>query len=161
MYLIGDVPPAPPAWWMSHMKPSIRGLAMVKPGARLGDIGHAIQSYAEAQRCSCRARLLRPWGGQVFTTIPTSCTWPQRRRRDPEGRHVLHHRTDGESRQIPGELLFRRWTAVTRDKSLSAQCEHSIGVTETGAEVSRPRRRGCSGRLDHSAPPLGELARSD
>jgi len=61
MYLIGDVPTRAAGWWMSHMKPSIGGLAMVKPGARLGDIGHAIQSYAEAQRCSVCATSAQGW----------------------------------------------------------------------------------------------------
>ena len=114
----------------------MRGLARVKPGARLGDIGHAIQSYVEAQRC-CVVRDFCGHGlGEVFHDAP----------------NILHFGRPGAGAELkagmfftiepmvnlgktPGEAAADGWTAVTRDKSLSAQCEHSVGVTETGYEV--------------------------
>jgi methionyl aminopeptidase len=52
-----------------------------------------------------------------------------------KARHVLHHRADGEPGRKDVKVLGDGWTAVTRDKSLSAQFEHSVGVTETGVEI--------------------------
>ena len=60
---------------------------------------------------------------------------PAGRRCRAEARHVLHDRADGEPRQPAVKVLSDGWTAVTRDNSLSAQCEHSVGVTDTGYEV--------------------------
>ena len=113
-----------------------RGLAAVKPGARVGDIGAAIQAYVESMRCSVVRDFCGHGVGQVFHDNP----------------NVLHLGRPGEGRELrpgmfftiepmvnlgkhPVKLLSDGWTAVTRDKSLSAQCEHSVGVTETGFEV--------------------------
>jgi methionyl aminopeptidase len=113
-----------------------RGLAAVRPGATLGDIGYAIQSYAEAQRCSVVRDFCGHGVGRVFHDSP----------------NILHYGRRGEGAVLkPGmfftiepmvnlgkpavKVLSDGWTAVTRDKSLSAQCEHSIGVTETGYEI--------------------------
>ena len=113
-----------------------RGVAVVKPGATVGDIGFAIQSYVEAQRCSVVRDFCGHGVGQVFHDSP----------------NILHYGKRGEGPKLrPGmfftiepmvnlgrpavKLLSDGWTAVTRDKSLSAQFEHSVGVTETGVEV--------------------------
>jgi methionyl aminopeptidase len=113
-----------------------RGMKAVKPGARLGDIGWAIQSYVESMRCSVVQDFCGHGLGQVFHDNP----------------NILHFGRKGEGEVLkPGmfftiepmvnlgkpqvKVLSDGWTAVTRDKSLSAQCEHSIGVTETGYEV--------------------------
>ncbi len=112
------------------------GLAAVKPGARTGDIGHAIQTYVEAQRCSVVRDFCGHGLGKVFHDAP----------------NILHfgHKGTGELLRPgmfftiepmvnlgkhPVKILADGWTAVTRDKSLSAQCEHSVGVTEDGYEV--------------------------
>ncbi len=114
----------------------MRGIAAVKPGARLGDIGHAIQSFAEAERCSVVRDFCGHGLGQVFHDQP----------------NVLHYGRSGEGEMLkPGmfftiepminlgkphvKILNDGWTAVTRDRSLSAQFEHTIGVTETGHEI--------------------------
>jgi methionyl aminopeptidase len=114
----------------------MRGLAQVKPGARLGDVGYAIQSYVEAMRCSVVRDFCGHGVGKVFHDAP----------------NVLHYGDPGTGPLLkPGmfftvepmvnlgkyqvKLLSDGWTAVTRDKSLSAQCEHSVGVTETGVEI--------------------------
>ena len=113
-----------------------KGMAAIKPGATFGDIGHAIQVYAEAQRCSVVRDFCGHGLGRVFHDAP----------------NVVHFGRPGTGPVLePGmfftvepminlgkpqvKVLSDGWTAVTRDKSLSAQCEHSIGVTETGFEV--------------------------
>jgi methionyl aminopeptidase len=114
----------------------LRGIAQVRPGARLGDIGHAIQTYAEAQGCSVVREYCGHGIGRVF-------------HEDPQ---VLHYGRPGTGMELsPGmtftiepminagkkevKLLPDNWTVVTRDHSLSAQWEHTVLVTETGYEI--------------------------
>ena len=114
----------------------MRGIAAVKPGNTFGDIGHAIQSYAEAERCGVVRDFCGHGLGRVFHDAP----------------NVLHYGRPGQGAPLrPGmfftiepminlgspqtKTLADGWTAVTRDKSLSAQFEHSIGVTEDGCEI--------------------------
>ena len=113
-----------------------RGIAAVKPGATTGDIGHAIQSYVESMRCSVVRDFCGHGLGKVFHDAP----------------NILHFGQPGQGEVLKTGMFFTiepmvnlgkpavkvladGWTAVTRDKSLSAQCEHSIGVTEDGAEI--------------------------
>ncbi|HEX8232917.1 MAG TPA: type I methionyl aminopeptidase [Caulobacteraceae bacterium] len=113
-----------------------RGLAAIRPGNTFGDIGHAIQKYVESQRCSVVRDFCGHGLGRVFHDSP----------------NVLHYGEPGKGARLePGmfftvepmvnlgksgvKVLADGWTAVTRDKSLSAQCEHSVGVTEDGVEV--------------------------
>ncbi|MBY8976098.1 type I methionyl aminopeptidase [Rhodobacteraceae bacterium NNCM2] len=114
----------------------MRGIAEVKPGARFGDIGHAIQSYAEGERCGVVRDFCGHGLGRVFHDAP----------------NVLHYGRRGDGAVLKPGMFFTiepminlggpqtktladNWTAVTRDKSLSAQFEHSIGVTEEGCEI--------------------------
>jgi methionyl aminopeptidase len=114
----------------------MRGIAAVKPGNTLGDVGHAIQSLAEAERCSVVRDFCGHGLGQVFHDHP----------------NVLHYGRPGTGVVLkPGmfftiepminlgkphvKILSDGWTAVTRDRSLSAQFEHTVGVTETGVEI--------------------------
>jgi methionyl aminopeptidase len=114
----------------------MRGIDTVKPGAHLGDIGFAIQSHAEAERCSVVRDFCGHGLGQVFHDQP----------------NVLHYGRKGEGVELkPGmfftiepminlgrphvKILGDGWTAVTRDRSLSAQFEHTVGVTATGVEI--------------------------
>ncbi len=114
----------------------MRGIAVVKPGATLGDIGHAIQDYVESKRLSVVRDFCGHGLGQVFHDAPT----------------VLHFGRPGEGLVLREGMFFTiepmvnagradtkiladGWTAVTRDKSLSAQFEHSIGVTADGYEI--------------------------
>ena len=113
-----------------------RGLEVVRPGATTGDIGAAIQAWVESQRCSVVRDFCGHGLGRVFHDAP----------------NILHYGKKGTGEVLrPGmfftiepmvnlgkwqvKILSDGWTAVTRDKSLSAQCEHSVGVTETGYEV--------------------------
>lgn len=114
----------------------MRGIEVVKPGATLGDIGHAIQTHAEANRFSVVRDFCGHGLGRIFHTAPS----------------VLHYGHPGEGDILQPGMIFTiepminagkydvkvlgdGWTAVTKDKSLSAQFEHSIGVTETGYEI--------------------------
>ena len=114
----------------------MRGIATVKPGARLGDIGHAIQTFAESNRFSVVRDFCGHGLGRVFHDAP----------------NILHYGVAGTGPVLkPGmfftiepminagryevKILGDGWTAVTKDRSLSAQFEHSCGVTETGVEI--------------------------
>lgn len=114
----------------------MRGVRAVRPGATLGDIGHAIQTFVEAARFS----VVRDFCGHGIG------------RRFHEAPNVLHFGRPGDGPVLrPGmfftiepmvnagrpevKVLDDGWTAVTRDRSLSAQFEHMVGVTEDGAEV--------------------------
>ena len=114
----------------------MRGVSAVRPGATTGDIGAAIQAYAEGERCSVVRDFCGHGLGRVFHDRP----------------NILHYGEPGEGLQLkpgmlftiepminlgrsPVKILSDGWTAVTRDRSLSAQFEHSVGVTETGCQV--------------------------
>ena len=114
----------------------MRGIEVVKPGATLGDIGHAIQSFAEANRFSVVRDFCGHGLGRIFHEAPS----------------VLHYGEPGTGLVLREGMFFTiepminagrwevkvlsdGWTAVTKDRSLSAQFEHSIGVTATGYEI--------------------------
>ncbi len=114
----------------------MRGIEVVKPGATLGDIGHAIQSYAETFRFSVVRDFCGHGVGRVFHDAPS----------------ILHFGQPGEGLALREGMFFTvepminagrwevkilsdGWTAVTKDKSLSAQFEHTVGVTSTGHEI--------------------------
>ena len=113
-----------------------KGIETVKPGKTFGDIGHAIQSFVEAERMSVVRDFCGHGLGQVFHAPP----------------NVLHYGRAGTGAVLEEGMFFTiepmvnlgrpetkvladDWTAVTRDKSLSAQFEHSIGVTADGCEI--------------------------
>ena len=112
------------------------GIDQVRPGATLGDIGHAIQTYAEGQRCSVVREYCGHGIGQVFHEPP----------------QVLHYGRPGAGVTLkpgmtftiepminlgkPGtRLLPDEWTVITKDRSLSAQWEHTMAVTDDGVDV--------------------------
>jgi methionyl aminopeptidase len=114
----------------------MRGIGVIMPGITTGDIGAAIQTYAEGERCSVVRDFCGHGLGLVFHDKP----------------NILHYGEPGEGAMLaPGmiftvepminlgkpqvKLLSDGWTAVTRDKSLSAQFEHSVGVTNIGYEI--------------------------
>ena len=114
----------------------MKAIDICRPGVTLGDIGHTIQSYAESHRFSVVRDFTGHGLGRVFHTAPT----------------VLHYGQAGKGQALEAGMIFTiepminagrydtkilsdGWTAVTKDKSLSAQFEHSIGITEDGAEI--------------------------
>ena len=117
----------------------MEGIAQVAPGNTFGDIGAAIQRFAEAHRCSVVRDFCGHGLGRVFHAAP----------------NVLHYGRWGSGPVLePGmfftvepminlgrpetKVLDDDWTAVTKDRSLSAQFEHSVGVTETGVRDLHP-----------------------
>jgi len=114
----------------------MRGINQVKPGNTLGDIGHAIQSYVEANRFSVVRDFCGHGVGRVFHSPP----------------NVMHYGRPGEGMVLQEGMIFTiepmvnagryetkiladGWTAVTKDRSLSAQFEHTVGVTKDGVEI--------------------------
>ena len=114
----------------------MRGIEAVKPGNTFGDIGHAIQSYVEAERMSVVRDFCGHGLGRVFHAPPNvlhygrACTGPVLE----EGMFFTIEPMVNIGRPET-KVLADDWTAVTRDKSLSAQFEHSIGVTSKGYEI--------------------------
>ena len=137
MYLVGDAVPVKAKRLVDvTYEAMMRGIAMAKPGNRLGDISHAIQSYAESFRYGVVHEFCGHGLGQDFHSAP----------------EVVHVGKPGTGPELkPGmfftiepmvnigkaacKVLDDGWTAVTRDRSLSAQFEHSVGITEDGCEI--------------------------
>jgi methionyl aminopeptidase len=124
----------------------MRGVAAVKPGHTTGHIGAAIQKFAEGERCSVVRDFCGHGLGRVFHDRP----------------NILHYGEPGDGVVLEPGMLFTiepminlgkphvkiladGWTAVTRDRELSAQFEHTVGVTDTGCEVFT----GSPGGLNH------------
>ena len=120
----------------------MEGIDQVRPGNTFGDIGAAIQRHAEAQGCSVVRDFVGHGIGRVFTPRPK----------------VLHYGRWGSGSVLEPGMFFTiepminlgrsemgvlddGWTVVTRDRSLSAQFEHSVGVTETGVGILHPLAR--------------------
>ena len=114
----------------------MRGIAAVKPGATLGDVGHAIQTYAEAHRFSVVRDFCGHGLGQVFHAAPSVLHFGQPGRGAVlrEGMFFTIEPMINAGR-YDVKVLSDGWTAVTRDKSLSAQFEHSVAVTRDGFEI--------------------------
>jgi methionyl aminopeptidase len=136
MYYVGEVPRRAQRLCEITYEAMMRGIAAVRPGATTNDIGAAVQSYVEAERCSVVRDFCGHGLGRVFHDAPT----------------ILHYVEPAYSVELkPGmfftiepmvnlgrphvKVLSDGWTAVTRDRSLSAQFEHAVGVTETGVEI--------------------------
>ena len=136
MYLVGEVPRRAQRLVEVTHEAMMRGIAAVRDGATTGDIGAAIQAYAEGERCSVVRDFCGHGLGRLFHDEP----------------NILHYGRKGEGVMLKAGMFFTiepminlgrphvkilsdGWTAVTRDRSLSAQFEHTLGVTETGCEV--------------------------
>ncbi|HED3852035.1 MULTISPECIES: type I methionyl aminopeptidase [Enterobacter] len=136
MYLIGDVSPLARRLVKKTYEAMWKGIKEVKPGATLGDIGHAIQSHVEGNGYS----VVREYCGHGVG---------KEMHEDPQ---VLHYGKPGEGAVLKEGMVFTiepmvnqgdsriktkkdGWTVVTRDKKLSAQWEHTIAVTADGFEV--------------------------
>ena len=136
MYLVGDPPLKARRLVDVTYEAMMRGIATIKPGATTGDLGHAIQAFAEAHSYSVVRDFCGHGVGQVFHDAP----------------NILHYGRSGAGLAFREGMIFTvepminagkphvklkpdGWTAVTKDRSLSAQFEHTVGVTATGVEI--------------------------
>lgn len=136
MYPVGEVKRAGIRLLEVTYESLMRGIAAVRPGARTGAIGEAIQTYAEGERCSVVRDFCGHGVGRLFHDTP----------------NILHYGRAHEGPEIREGMIFTiepminlgrphvkvladGWTAVTRDRSLTAQYEHTVGVTATGCEI--------------------------
>ncbi|QFS84312.1 Methionine aminopeptidase [Roseivivax sp. THAF40] len=136
MYVAGKLPRKSERLIQVTYDALMMGIDAVKPGNTFGDIGHAIQSYVEGQRMSVVRDFCGHGLGRVFHAPP----------------NVLHYGRAGTGPVLEEGMFFTiepmvnlgrhetkvladDWTAVTRDKSLSAQFEHSVGVTSDGVDI--------------------------
>ena len=136
MYLVGDVPLKARRLVEVTYECLMLGIAAVRPGARLGDIGAAIQRHAEANRYGVVREFCGHGVGRLFHDAP-EVVHAARAGTGPELRPGMFMTIEPMINlgKAPVKLLEDGWTAVTRDRSLSAQFEHSIGITETGCEI--------------------------
>jgi methionyl aminopeptidase len=136
MYAVGEIPRRAERLIEVTHEAMMRGIAVIRPGATTGDIGAAIQTYVEAQHMSVVRDFCGHGLGRLFHDEP----------------NIVHVGRAGEGIVLKPGMLFTvepminlgrphvkvlsdGWTAVTRDRSLSAQFEHTIGVTASGVEV--------------------------
>lgn len=136
MFCVGDVSPHAKRLVEITRQCMFLGIEQVKPGAHFGDIGHAIQKHAESNRYSVVREFCGHGIGKDFHEEP----------------HVMHFGKHGDGAVIQPGMIFTiepminigkrhmkilpdGWTAVTKDRSLSAQWEHTILVTDTGYEI--------------------------
>jgi methionyl aminopeptidase len=135
-FLVGEVDPEVRRLVDDTFESMRRGIAVVKPGGHVGDIGHVIQKFAEGRGHSVVRQFAGHGIGRIFHAPPT----------------ISHVGSPGTGeRFVPGmtftvepmintgdwrcQILDDHWTVVTIDRSLSAQFEHTVTVTETGVEV--------------------------
>ncbi len=137
MYYVGDVGIKGKRLIQVTYDAMMLGIEMVRPGVRLGDIGNAIQTYVEKHKYSVVRDYTGHGIGRIFHTEPT----------------VLHYGKAGTGVILEEGMFFTiepmvnvggyetilsnidNWTVTTRDKSLSAQFEHTVGVTKDGVEI--------------------------
>jgi methionyl aminopeptidase len=136
MYLVGDVPLKARRLVEVTYECLMIGIEQAKPGKRLGDIGAAIQSHAEANRYGVVREFCGHGLGRLFHDAP-EVIHAARAGTGPELRPGMFFTIEPMiNLGKPGvKMLDDGWTAVTRDRSLSAQFEHSIGITEDGCEI--------------------------
>lgn len=136
MYLVGDVPLKAKRLVDVTHECLMLGIEKAKPGARLGDIGAAIQAHAEKQRFGVVREFCGHGLGRLFHDAP-EVVHAGRAGTGPELKPGMFFTIEPMiNLGKPGvKILEDGWTAVTRDRSLSAQFEHSIGITETGCEI--------------------------
>ena len=136
MYLVGDVSLKAKRLVDVTHECLMLGIEQAKPGNRVGDIGAAIQRYAEANRYGVVREFCGHGLGRLFHDAP-EIIHAARAGTGPELKPGMFFTIEPMINlgKPPVKLLDDGWTAVTRDRSLSAQFEHSIGITETGCEI--------------------------
>ena len=143
MYVAGEAPRRAQRLIDVTYESLMRGIAAVKPGATTGDIGAAIQSHAEPERCSVVRDFCGHGLGRLFHDEPNILHYGRRGEGVPLRAGMFFTIEPMINLGLPAvKVLSDGWTAVTRDRSLSAQFEHTVGVTATGAEIFTLSPRG-------------------
>ncbi len=142
MFFVGDVSVKGKNLVNTTYESMIKGIEVIKSGVHLGDIGEAIQNYAEKKGFSVVRDFSGHGIGKIFHESP----------------NILHYGLKGEGMKLKEGMIFTvepminegnydtkilkdGWTAVTKDKLLSAQFEHTVGVTEEGFEIFTKSRK--------------------
>ena len=145
MFFIGDVSAKCKKLVSATYESMMKAISIVKNGTSLGDVGETIQSYVEKEGFSVVRDFCGHGTGKTFHTPP----------------NILHYGKKGEGSKIKSGMIFTiepminsgkydinilndGWTAVTKDKSLSAQFEHTLGITENGYEIFTESAKGYS-----------------
>ncbi len=135
-FSVGNISPDAKKLIQVTYESMMQGIKILKPNITLGDIGFAIQSFAEANNCSVVRDFCGHGVGKTFHEEP----------------NILHYGKKGEGLTIKKGMVFTiepminlgeyhtkvlqdGWTAVTKDKSLSAQFEHTVGINDNGYEI--------------------------
>jgi methionyl aminopeptidase len=139
MFFVGEPSPLARRLVETTHEALLAGIHQVRPGATLGDVGHAIQAVARQANFSVVREYCGHGIGQIYHDVP----------------QVLHHGRRGEGLRLEAGMVFTiepmlnagradtkqlsdGWTVVTKDRSLSAQWEHMVAVTPEGCEVLTP-----------------------
>lgn len=155
MFLVGDVHPDAKKLVETTYNAMHAGIQAVKPGATLGDIGYAIQSVAQAEGYSIVREYCGHGIGKIYHEQP----------------NILHYGQPGQGMVLQQGMVFTiepmvnaghaqvkelsdGWTVITKDKSLSAQWEHMVAVTETGYELLTPWPNGTGAYPDIEVLPV-------
>ena len=155
MFLVGDVHPDAKKLVETTYNAMHAGIQVVKPGATLGDIGYAIQSVAQAEGYSIVREYCGHGIGKIYHEQP----------------NILHYGQPGQGMVLQQGMVFTiepmvnaghaqvkelsdGWTVITKDKSLSAQWEHMVAVTETGYELLTPWPNGTGAYPDIEVLPV-------
>jgi methionyl aminopeptidase len=143
MYLVGDVSLKARKLVEVTYEAMMLGIAQARPGNHMGDVAHAIQSYAESHRYSVVRDFCGHGVGRLFHDAP-EVVHAGRPGTGPELRPGMFFTIEPmiNAGKYGIKILDDGWTAVSRDRSLSAQFEHSIGITEDGCEIFTQSTRG-------------------
>ena len=150
MYFVGEVPRRAARLCDITHECLMRGVAAVSPGRSTNAIGAAIQSLAEYERCSVVRDFCGHGLGRVFHDTPTILHYVEQKydvTLSPGMLFTIEPMINLGRPQV--KVLSDGWTAVTRDRSLSAQFEHTVGVTKEGVEVFTQSPKG------YDKPPYG------
>ena len=143
MFFVGEVPRRAARLCDITYEALLRGIAVIRPGAATNDIGAAIQSFAESERCSVVRDFCGHGLGRVFHDAPTILHYVEPSYNVPLRPGMLFTVEPMINLGRPQvKVLSDGWTAVTRDRSLSAQFEHTVGVTETRRRDLHPVAEG-------------------
>jgi len=143
MYVVGETGTKARRLIDATYRAMIAGIETVRPGATLGDLGHAIESVARAARFSVVRDFCGHGVGRVFHDAPLVLHYGEPRTGvvlEPGMIFTVEPMLNAGRHEV--KILADGWTTVTRDRSLSAQFEHSVGVTEDGVEIFTSSPRG-------------------